>query len=190
MYDMLKTQKTNQPLQSEFANSCIRLSLTPTEHYLCLSIKKNKLYYYFDDQLLKTYTVFTSKNPPSCIKNSFGTPWGMHKICEKIGQDERYGMVFENRIPVGKRFWEYIKKDPGGMITSRILRLEGLEQGLNKGENCDTFERFIYIHGTNWEHLIGTYFGKGCINMLNYDIIELFDLIPEKSLVWIENPYT
>ena len=43
----------------------------------------------------------SSKQPPSCIENSLGTPWGLHKVIEKIGNDEKKGMVFEGRVPIG-----------------------------------------------------------------------------------------
>ena len=33
-------------------------------------------------------------------------------------------------------------------ILSRILWLDGLEEGFNKGEGHDTMQRYIYIHGT------------------------------------------
>ena len=36
-------------------------------------------------------------------------------------------------------------------ITSRILWLEGMEKGINKGSGIDSFKRYIYIHGTSEE---------------------------------------
>ena len=44
---------------------------------------------------------------------------------------------------------------PEDVITSRILWLDGLEDGVNKGGDVDSKERFIYIHGTAEEGLIG-----------------------------------
>ena len=43
-----------------------------------------------------------------------------------------------------------IKED---VITTRILWLDGLEIGKNKGGNVDSKSRYIYIHGTAEEGL-------------------------------------
>jgi lipoprotein-anchoring transpeptidase ErfK/SrfK len=62
-------------------------------------------------------------------------------------------------------------------VTSRIIWLDGEEDGLNKGGNVDSYKRYIYIHGTHEEGLIGTKASHGCIRMFNYDVIELFNLV-------------
>jgi len=77
------------------------------------------------------------------------------------------------------------KQKEQDLITSRILRLTGLETGVNKGTDIDSYTRCIYIHGTSQEHLIGHPASHGCIRMKNRDIIELFDLVPHKALVEI-----
>lgn len=71
------------------------------------------------------------------------------------------------------------------MVLTRILRLRGMEPGLNTGSGVDSFERYIYIHGTNREDLIGTPMSHGCVCMRNQDIIELFDEIKEGTIVYI-----
>jgi lipoprotein-anchoring transpeptidase ErfK/SrfK len=48
-----------------------------------------------------------------------------------------------------------------------------LEEGKNKGENIDTYQRYIYIHGTNEEGMLGKKSSHGCIRMGNSDIIDL-----------------
>ncbi len=68
------------------------------------------------------------------------------------------------------------------------MRLEGLEGGINKGPGIDSYDRYIYIHGTNKEDKIGTPATHGCIALLNRDIIELFDMVSEGTLVYIEPP--
>jgi lipoprotein-anchoring transpeptidase ErfK/SrfK len=72
------------------------------------------------------------------------------------------------------------------LILTRILRLDGLEPGINKGEKIDSYARYIYIHGTNREDLIGKPMSHGCICMRNNDIIELFDSVEEGTLVIID----
>ena len=68
-------------------------------------------------------------------------------------------------------------------ITSRIMWLTGLEEGFNRGGKVDSFKRYIYIHGTHEEGLIGQKSSHGCIRMFNHDVIELFELIPLETLV-------
>ena len=65
------------------------------------------------------------------------------------------------------------------MVQSRIIWLDGLENGINKGEGVDSYSRYIYIHGTPEEWLLGEKASKGCIRMSNKDVIELFNLVEE-----------
>ena len=71
------------------------------------------------------------------------------------------------------------------LITTRIIRLRGLEAGHNSGTGCDSYERYIYIHGTNHEGRIGVPFSGGCIELRNSDMAELFDCVDEGDLIWI-----
>ena len=50
-------------------------------------------------------------------------------------------------------------------ITSRIPWLNGLEEGVNKGDGIDSYQRYIYIHGTSEEGKIGSPASHGCIRM-------------------------
>ena len=61
--------------------------------------------------------------------------------------------------------------------------LTGLIEGFNRGANVDSFNRFIYIHGTHEEGLIGMKASHGCIRMLNHDVLELFEMVPAKTAV-------
>ena len=165
--------------------SCLALSISPTAQLLIVSIKSQRLFYLIEGKLAKEYTVSTSKNPSSCVVNSYGTPIGLHIIATMIGSEEPSGMVFKGRVPT-QHFTKYtIEQQKSNLITSRIIRLRGLEYGINVGVGCDTYNRYIYIHGTNHEARIGRPFSNGCIEMKNVDIIELFKQISEKNLVWI-----
>jgi hypothetical protein len=46
-------------------------------------------------------------------------------------------------------------------------------------------DRYIYIHGTNREDLIGQPASAGCVCLRNADVIELYDLIPIATRVEI-----
>ena len=52
-------------------------------------------------------------------------------------------------------------------------RIDGEED-----HNKTSKDRYIYIHGTNREDLIGTPASAGCVCLRNADVIQLYDLIP------------
>jgi len=70
-------------------------------------------------------------------------------------------------------------------VTSRILWLDGLELGKNRGNDVDSRSRYIYIHGTAEEGLLGKPASDGCIRMYNSDVIELYDLVDLQTPVLI-----
>ncbi len=136
---------------------------------------------------VRTYTISTGLRPPSCIEDSLGTPLGLHVICEKIGDGQPEGMVFIGRIPTGRHYSDHQIEEPEkAFVTTRILRLRGLQQGYNAGPGCDTFNRYVYIHGTSREHRLGHPDTHGCPVLSNREMIELYDSVPVDTLVWIE----
>lgn len=157
-----------------------------SDSQIIISIADQKLYLHKKGKLIKTYRVSTSKYGIGNKNNSFKTPLGRHMICSKIGRKARLGSIFRNRRNTKKiaKIGSDFHKD---LITTRILRLQGLEPGKNKGKGIDTFYRCIYIHGTAEEHLIGKPASHGCIRMKNRDIIELFALVPRSTVVIIED---
>jgi len=139
-------------------------------------------------QIKLRYRISSSAKPASCQANSFGTPTGLHQIADCIGATAPAGMVFKGRRATGRLASEYpLNEQASNLITSRILRLRGLELAHNSGQGCDSFERYIYIHGTNHEDRIGQPFSGGCIEMFNFDIIALFEIAQQGDLVYIFN---
>lgn len=65
------------------------------------------------------------------------------------------------------------------------MRLRGLEEGINSGDGIDTYNRYVYIHGTNQEDKIGSPNSHGCILLNNADVAELFDVVNDGDLVLI-----
>jgi lipoprotein-anchoring transpeptidase ErfK/SrfK len=116
--------------------------------------------------------------------DSFKTPVGVHRVRQKIGGDQPSGMIFEGRVAMGQIAGSFDNRDKDE-ITSRILWLDGLEEGVNKGGVYDTFDRYIYIHGTSDEKRIGKPVSAGCIRMKNCDVIELFDAVMVDDIVLI-----
>ena len=139
----------------------------------------------YPQKLEKTsYQVSTSELGVGNVENSFQTPFGSHMITDKIGENEPLGRIFTARVPTDN-LQLATKQDMGDLITTRILRLGGIEPGVNKGASVDTYSRFIYIHGTPYEHTLGVPSSKGCIRMSNQNIVELFSEINTNSMVII-----
>ncbi len=167
---------------------CAALGLKPTTRLIAISIARQWLGFYRDGCLVKAHVISTSLRPPSNIKDSLGTPRGLHEIAEKIGAGQPPGIVFKARVATGRHFSEFSPEEQArNLITTRILWLRGLEPGHNLGGTVDTYARYIYIHGSNHEHRLGTPFSGGCIEMNNLDILTLFDEVRTSDLVWIED---
>ena len=128
--------------------------------------------------LLRRYACSTSKFGPGSEPGSHRTPTGKFRIAEKHGHEAPHGMIFKSRKPTGEMG---NCADESDHVQTRILWLDGLED-----ENANTKERYIYIHGTNAEHLIGTPASHGCVRLSNQDVIALFDTVPEGTEVVIE----
>jgi len=135
----------------------------------------------------KFYVISTGKNGIGEQENTGKTPRGWHRVAQKFGAESPKNAVFIARKPTGEVYntelaTQYPERD---WILSRILWLDGLENGFNKGEGCDTMQRYIYIHGTPDTQPMGVPMSHGCVRMRNEEIIELFDLVPEDALVYL-----
>ena len=143
------------------------------------------LYLFKEDNLIFESKVSTSKYGMGCKMNSYKTPTGLHSVSSMIGKGLPAGTLLRNRKPTE----EVIKKTPldnSDYITSRILRLNGLEEGKNKGGDVDSYNRYIYIHGTPHCNTLGSKQSQGCIRMSDRAIIKLFDLVNQETLVLID----
>lgn len=165
---------------------CEALSIMPTNRLLIISIREQELAVIENGTIRRIFKISTSKNSPSCLADSYGTPTGLHTLADFIGSNQPEGMVFKGRISTGKHFTEYTTEEQAkNLISTRIIRLRGLETGKNAGSGCDTYERYVYIHGTNHENRIGEPFSGGCIEMLNTEVVELFEMTSSGDLVEI-----
>jgi hypothetical protein len=158
--------------------ACDVLGIKPTARVLLVNITRHTLQFVQAGEVVRSYVISTSRRPPSNIKGSLGTPRGLHEIAERIGAGQPPGMVFKGRVAVGRHFNELPGSETeSNLITTRILWLSGLEDGVNRGGDVDTHSRYIYIHGTNHEERLGEPLSAGCVLMGNLDIIELFDQV-------------
>jgi lipoprotein-anchoring transpeptidase ErfK/SrfK len=109
------------------------------------------------------------------------TPLGLHRVARKIGAGYPIGTVFSSRKAIGST-WQGM---PNAKIAHRILWLEGLEHGYNRGGAVDSYSRYIYIHGVGDETTIGRPASCGCIHMAASDLMPLFQRVGVGTLVWI-----
>jgi len=139
-------------------------------HQLIVSIPDQQMLVLRDGQPIALYPISTSKFGLGNEPGSYATPLGEHVIRRKIGDGLPPGAVFKSREFTG----EILPVDSPGRdpIVTRILWLKGKEP-----HNRNSYERFIYIHGTPEERNIGQPVSYGCIRMRSSDVVKLFDLV-------------
>jgi hypothetical protein len=182
--------------------ACWRQGLVPTQYLLAIRIAEQTLSVFercfasprhcgkpsvsaaargWSYRRILRFSCSTSRFGIGQVKGSNRTPLGLHRIVEKIGGGWPVGTVFKSRQVVGYTW----KGFPNATITTRILWLEGLEPGLNRGGDVDSHARYIYIHGTGDETTLGRPASYGCIHLAANDLIPLYDKLPIGTLVWI-----
>ena len=77
----------------------------------------------------RSYAVSTAANGLGNRLSSYKTPFGIHRICQKVGGGQPNGAVFEARQPTGRVASDLDNREQDE-ITSRILWLDGLEEGM------------------------------------------------------------
>lgn len=183
---------SQEPMATEEVEAHIKKKKAkPTRYTVLIDAKRQSLTLMRDKKTLATYPISTSRHGLGQKINSYKTPVGLHRIVEKIGHDVPTHGIFHRRQYVGA-VWQPVPREEHrkDYIVTRVLRLKGLEPGLNagtdhRGHKVDSEERAIYIHGTTMEWLIGRPSTKGCIHMKNKDVIDLFNRVPNGTLVMV-----
>jgi UDP-N-acetylmuramate--L-alanine ligase len=132
------------------------------------------------------WPVSTARAGIGGAEGSYRTPPGWHRVQQRIGDSAARGAVFVSREPTGEVWTGDARAED--LILTRILTLDGLEEGVNRGPGCDSLARYIYIHGTNHENLLGRPVSHGCVRMANDDVCELFATMREGDLVLVAEP--
>ena len=174
----------NKVLQSI---ASIDQSFNQLESLLYVDIDNQNMFLLKKGTVFKVYKISSSYYGTGSEVNSLKTPLGKHEIYKKLGQNLPVNAILKGRVwngAIANIITEEVDTD-FDHVTSRILWLDGLEVGKNKGKGIDSRSRYIYIHGTAEEGLIGKPASDGCIRMYNSDVIELFELVEEKAQVWI-----
>ena len=165
----------------------IESSYEDLDTLLYVDIPSQQMFFIKKGEIVNIYSISSSYYGTGNKVNSLMTPLGKHEIYKKLGENLPENAILKGRVwngAIADIIKEPIDTD-FDHVTSRILWLDGLEEGKNKGPGIDSRERYIYIHGTAEEGLIGKPASDGCIRMYNKDVIELFDLVDEKAQVWI-----
>ena len=111
-------------------------------------------------------------------EGSYKTPTGRFRIARKIGGSAPLWTIFRARKNTGR------KAKPGGdedLVLTRILTLDGLDR-----QNANSLARYIYIHGTNQEHLIGQPASHGCVRLRNNDMARLYRMVTKGTPLRIQ----
>ena len=171
----------------QYAEACLRQCFGEMPgRCLIVNVAAQRLVLLLDGAVTRGYDVSTARSGMNAREGSRGTPPGIHRIAARIGGGMPSGTVFRSRVSTGQIWLPGATEDPEqDLILSRILILEGLEDGLNRGPGLDTLARHIYIHGTNHEREIGTPVSGGCIRMTNADVMDLYDRVEEGDPVII-----
>jgi len=144
---------------------------------IAISIEQQRLTHHWRG-VRYCYPVSTALRGSGNVRDSEQTPLGRHRIAAKIGDNMPAMTIFRGRQPIGIYqagiYQAGIDHPNNDWILSRILWLTGEETGINRRGRVDTFQRYIYIHGTADEVHLGTPVSRGCIRMANHDIITLF----------------
>ena len=141
-----------------------------TQHRIVVSVPEQKMRLFDNGKIIATYTISTAKRGIGDLPDSYMTPGGKMEIAEKFGAGMPVGTAFKDRVPTG----EIVAIDAPGRdpVVTRILWLRGTEE-----RNQHAYQRYIYIHGTPQESLLGNPASYGCIRMRSADIVELFDKV-------------
>lgn len=138
---------------------------------LVVDVPRQRLGLLVEGRLRLEMPVSTAAAGIGGAQDSYRTPPGWHRIQARIGEGMPSGTVFRSRIPTGACWRGEVSEED--LILTRILTLEGLEEGINRGPGCDSLARYIYLHGTNREDLLGFPVSHGCVRLANADMVSL-----------------
>jgi len=158
------------------------------DRWLRIDLAAQQLEVVDGDRIAASFAVSTAERGAGERSGSAQTPRGAHAVRELIGDRAPCGTVFVGRQPTGEICTRELRAahPDRDWILSRVIWLAGLEDGRNRGGDVDTYDRFIYIHGTPDDEPVGVPRSHGCIRMRNADVIALFAMVEIGTRVQIE----
>ena len=154
---------------------------------IIINIALQQLTLQSNERVIRQYSISSAKKGVGEQQGSEQTPRGHHIVRAKIGANLPINTILKARRPTGEIYSAELAEQNANRdwILTRILWLSGCEVGKNRGGNCDTMRRYIYIHGTPDSEPMGIPASHGCIRMRNTDLAELFTLTPLYASVFI-----
>jgi len=182
MTDHERTQRAIRLARSALARPLTPFTSLP-ERLVVVDVSHQCLTVLEGGKWVADYPISTASAGVGGEEGSHRTPPGWHRIHRRIGAGAPLGALFVSREPTGA-VWkgEATEED---LILTRVLTLEGLEDGVNRGPGRDSLERYVYIHGTNQPERLGTPVSHGCVRIRNEDVVALFDQVREGDPVLI-----
>ena len=158
-----------------------------SERWVQIDIDSQRLVLLEGQRQITAWPVSTARMGSGELVDSGCIPRGEHRVRIKIGAACPVNTVFIARRPTGEVYDDALaaSEPRRDWILSRIIWLTGMQPGRNRGGNCDTLRRFIYIHGCPDTEPMGVPASHGCIRMRNVDVVELFDLVEAGTRVLI-----
>ncbi len=174
-----KEKKAKDVIQEHF-------SMLSEGKLIFVDVNTQLMHVMMDNEVLQTFTISSSKYGEGEVPNSMKTPLGIHFIGKKVGGGAKLNTIFKSRSNTGRQAVpnsdKFRDKD---LITTRILWLEGGEERNSLGSKS-SMRRYIYIHGTPDEDLLGKPASHGCIRMRNIDVYALYEFAEEGTpvIIW------
>ena len=178
---------TDQENLEKCLKTCRKIDVAVFQWLILVNTQSQTLHLLNQEATIQSYWVSTSAKGVGQEEGSGKTPLGLHVVENKIGDGANSLAIFESRQNTGK---VAVIDDGTAAIVGRILRLQGLETHYNSGKNLDgvvvdSFDRYIYIHGTNDLKNLGKPVSGGCVRMSPGDMVDIYDHVPEKTPVFI-----
>jgi len=148
---------------------------------IVVDIPNQRLLVMKDGRPENAWRVSTSKYGVGTQPRSYKTPPGLHRIWQKSGARAKLGQPLSGGEPSDRATPEELSSGKV-FITTRALKLDGLEES-----NRTSRSRGIWIHGTSAENRIGRPASIGCVRMRAVDVVTLFDMVDEGTLVFLSD---
>jgi hypothetical protein len=158
------------------------------DKYIVIDAATQALFCYENGEICNQYVVSTGKNGLGEQQGSECTPRGWHAVYAILGRHHPPNSVFVSRQWTGEIYSPALGALHRGRdwILTRIIQLDGLEEGRNRGGEVDTLKRYIYIHGTSNTTALGTPGSRGCIRINNEDLMALAEWVSVGTRVCVQ----
>lgn len=154
-------------------------------YHAIISISQQRLFIWRGDVCVFECAISSAAHGIGCVRDSGCTPMGKHYVRAAIGAGMPASTVFKARRPTGEQWSTELAADNPNRdwILGRILWLCGTESGINRGTNVDTFRRYIYLHGSPDDGVMGVPASHGCIRLRVNDMLSVFEYLAYGSIV-------